>query len=115
MKYLPKVGIISGTGDRRDDDIREIGRISAKNFDEIIIRQDKNLRGRTAEEIINLLVEGINESKTKDIPVTIMSNESEAIMYAYKNAKPGSFITIMCDVVPDALAFIKNLKEEEEN
>src|SRR5690348_1207369 len=55
-----KVGIISGTGDRRDDDIREIGRISAKNFNEIIIRQDKHLRGRTAEEIINLLVEGIN-------------------------------------------------------
>ena len=67
-----KVGIISGTGDRRDEDIREIGRISAKNFDEIIIRQDKNLRGRTAEEIINLLVEGINEGKTKDIPVTIL-------------------------------------------
>lgn len=111
----PKVGIISGTGDRRDNDIREIGRISAKNFDEIIIRQDKNLRGRTAEEIINLLVEGINESKTKDIPVTILSSEREAITYAYKNAKPGSFITIMCDVVPDALAFIKSLKEEEDN
>ena len=61
----PKVGIISGTGDRRDDDIREIGRISAKNFDEIIIRQDKNLRGRTAEEIINLLVEGIMKVKQK--------------------------------------------------
>jgi cyanophycin synthetase len=115
FEEFPRVGIISGTGDRRDNDIREIGRISAKNFDEIIIRQDKNLRGRTAGEIIDLLVEGINEGKMHDIPVTIMSNEREAIMYAYKNAKPGSFITIMCDVVPDALAFIKNLKEEEEN
>src|SRR6185436_13233112 len=115
MDGTPKVGIISGTGDRRDEDIKDLGRISAKCFDEIIIRQDKNLRGRTAEEIVNLLVEGINETKMQDIPVTIMSNEREAIMYAYKNAKPGSFITIMCDVVPDALAFIKNLKEEEEN
>ena len=85
-----KVGIISGTGDRRDDDIREIGRISAKNFDEIIIRQDKNLRGRTAEEIINLLVEGINESKAKDIPVTDFTKRKEAIQYAYDNAKPGA-------------------------
>ena len=110
----PRVGIISGTGDRRDNDIREIGRISARNFDEIIIRQDKNLRGRTSEEIITLLVEGINESKIKDIPVTIMSNERDAIIYAYKNATPGSFITIMCDVIPDALAFIKSLKEEED-
>jgi len=111
----PKIGIISGTGDRRDNDIREIGRISARNFDEIIIRQDKNLRGRTADEIIALLVEGINENNINNIPVTVMNSEREAIMHAYKNVKPNSFVTIMCDVVPDALAFIKNLKEEEEN
>ncbi len=109
-----KIGIISGTGDRRDDDIREIGRISAKNFDEIIIRQDKNMRGRTPDEIVNLLVEGINESKTKDIPIKIIHKEREAIIYAYKNVKPGAIITIMCDVIPDALDFIKQLKEEED-
>jgi cyanophycin synthetase len=111
----PKVGIISGTGDRRDDDIRELGRISGRHFDEIIIRQDKNLRGRTAEAIIDLLVEGINESRTKEIPLQIIPSEKESIVYAYKNAKPGSLITIMCDVVPDALEFIKGLKEEEDS
>jgi cyanophycin synthetase len=115
MDGSPKIGIISGTGDRRDDDIRELGRISARHFDEIIIRQDKNLRGRTAEAIVSLLVEGINETKTKDIPLTIIHKEKDAIIFAYKNAKPGSLITIMCDVVPDALEFIKGLKEEEDN
>ncbi|MFN8245833.1 MAG: Mur ligase family protein [Ferruginibacter sp.] len=110
----PKVGIISGTGDRRDEDIRELGRISGKYFDEIIIRQDKNLRGRTAEEIVNLLVEGINETKPKDIPITIIYNEKEAIMHAYNNAKTGSLITIMCDVVAEALDLIKALKEKED-
>jgi cyanophycin synthetase len=109
-----KVGIISGTGDRRDDDIRELGRIAARHFDEIIIRQDKNLRGRSADEIINLLMEGINETKPKEIPVMIIPNERDAIMYAYKHAVPGSLITIMCDVVPDALDYIKKLKEEED-
>ena len=110
----PKVGIISGTGDRRDDDIRELGRISARYFDEIIIRQDRHLRGRTAEEIVNLLVEGINDSKTKDIPVKIIYNEKDAIMYAYEHAVPGSLITIMCDVVTEALDLIKALKEKED-
>lgn len=114
MESTKKVGIISGTGDRRDDDIREIGRISARNFDEIIIRQDKNMRGRTPEEIINLLVEGINEAKEKEIPLEIIPKEKDAIMYAYKNAVPGSFVTIMCDVVPDALDFVKKLKEDED-
>jgi cyanophycin synthetase len=110
----PKVGIISGTGDRRDEDIRELGRISGQSFDEIIIRQDKHLRGRTADEIVNLLVEGINETKTKEIPVTIILNEKEAIMHAYNNAKTGSLITIMCDVVAEALDLIKGLKEKED-
>ena len=110
----PKVGIISGTGDRRDDDIRELGRISAKYFDEIIIRQDKHLRGRTAEEMVQLLVEGINEGKTKEIPIEIIYNEKEAIMHAYDTAKPGSIITIMCDVVAEALDLIKSLKEQED-
>jgi cyanophycin synthetase len=111
----PKVGIISGTGDRRDEDIRELGIISAKHFDEIIIRQDRHLRGRTAENIVALLVEGINSVKGKEIPVTIIYNEKEAIMHAYNTAKPGSLITIMCDVVAEALDLIKSLKEKEDS
>ncbi len=115
MEGTPKVGIISGTGDRRDEDIRELGAISAKYFDEIIIRQDKHLRGRTAENIVELLVEGINSHKSKEIPVTIIYNEKEAIMHAYNTAKPGSLITIMCDVVAEALDLIKGLKEKEDS
>ena len=111
----PKVGIISGTGDRRDEDIRELGRISGRFFDEIIIRQDRHLRGRTADEIVNLLVEGINETKPKDIPVKIILDENEAIMYAYQNAKPGSLVTITCDVVSEALDLIIGLKEKEDH
>ncbi len=114
MDGTPKVGIISGTGDRRDEDIVELGVISAKHFDEIIIRQDKHLRGRTAENIVGLLVQGINSVKERKVPVTIILNEREAIMHAYNTAKPGSLITIMCDVVAEALDLIKSLKEKED-
>ena len=110
----PKVGIISGTGDRRDEDIRELGVISAKYFDEIIIRQDRHLRGRTAENIVELLIEGINSQKDREIPVTVILNEKEAIMHAYNTAKPGSLITIMCDVVAEAIDLIRSLKEKED-
>jgi cyanophycin synthetase len=115
IESTTKVGIISGTGDRRDEDIRELGAISARYFDEIIIRQDKHLRGRTAENIVALLVEGINSHKEKEMPVTIIYNEKEAIMHAYNTAKPGSLITIMCDVVAEALDLIKGLKEKEDS
>ena len=108
------MGIISGTGDRRDEDIKELGILSAQFFDEIIIRCDKNLRGRTPEEIVDLLKAGIEEGKQKEILVKVILNEKEAILYAHDNAKPGSLITIMCDVIAEALDLVKELKERED-
>ncbi len=113
LDYSHKIGIISGTGDRRDEDIMELGEISANYFDEIIIRCDQNLRGREAEEIINLLKEGIHKSNP-NLPTLIIQNEDEALEYAYSNAPAGSLVTIMCDVVARALDKIKELKEKEE-
>ncbi len=114
MDATSRVGIICGTGDRRDNDIRDMGRIAAQNFDEIIIRQDNSLRGRTADEIINLLKEGINEIKPSNGSITVLYDEKEAIMHAYTNAKPGSLVTLLADDVDESLAFVKKLKEEED-
>ncbi|MEX0635647.1 MAG: Mur ligase family protein, partial [Ferruginibacter sp.] len=114
LEYPKKIGLISGTGDRRDEDIRELGMISAQCFDEIIIRCDKNLRGRTAEEIIQLLKEGIQQQNPL-LPVMIIENEGEALEYIYANQEPGALYTIMCDVVSGALNKIKELKNREEN
>jgi cyanophycin synthetase len=109
-----KVGIIAGVGDRRDEDTREIGAIAAHTFDEIIIRQDKNLRGRTEAELINLMREGIM-SANPNAKITIIPNEQEAISHAIKNAVKGSLITMCSDVVPDALELVMKYKEEEAN
>ena len=113
LDYPYKVGVISGTGDRRDEDIRELGEISALHFDEVIIRCDKNLRGRTADEIIGLLKEGI-EKVNPTIPVMTIPNEDQALDFIYENHRPGSLYTIMCDVVARALDKIKELKVREE-
>lgn len=113
LDYPTKIGVISGTGDRRDEDIRELGEISAQFFDEIIIRCDKNLRGRTAEDIIDLLQQGIRKVNP-DLPTVIIPNEDQALDYIYENAKQGALYTIMCDVVARALDKIKELKKKEE-
>lgn len=113
LDYHTRIGIISGTGDRRDEDIRELGEISARCFDEIIIRCDKNLRGRTADEIIGLLKEGI-EKVNPSIPVVVIPDENESLEYVYTHQKAGALYTIMCDVVAGALDKIRQLKEREE-
>lgn len=113
LDYRTRIGVISGTGDRRDEDIRALGAISARHFDEIIIRCDKNLRGRTAEEIIGLLEEGIR-SVNPSLPTSVIADENAALEHIYANAKPGALYTIMCDVVSGALDKLRELKEREE-
>ncbi|MES2701502.1 MAG: cyanophycin synthetase [Bacteroidota bacterium] len=108
-----KVGVIAGVGDRRDEDLISLGEAAAKVFDEIIIRQDKNLRGRTEEDIIALMKKGIyNVDASKK--VAVIKKESEAIDYAFKNAVKDSFIVIISDVVPDALEQVKQYKAKED-
>lgn len=105
-------GIISGTGDRRDDDLREIGRISAEMFDDIIICQEKYLRGRTAENMIGLLIEGLREIKP-DINIVVNNSGKEALDHGIKNAKPGSFITIIGDSISKAVELVQEYQDRE--
>jgi cyanophycin synthetase len=114
MDGSPKVGIIAGIGDRRVEDNQGIGQIAAEMFDEIIIRQDKHLRGKTEQELIDMLLVGI-KSVDPNKKITVIPSEKEAIDFAIKNAKKGSMIVVCSDVVPDALAQVSKYKEEEAN
>jgi cyanophycin synthetase len=105
-------GIISGTGDRRDEDLREIGRISAQMFDNVIICQEKYLRGRSREEIIDLLLDGLKEVKP-EIEIQIINKGKDAFNYAVKNIQMGSFITIIGDSVTDAVGLVQNFQDKE--
>ncbi len=107
-----KVGIIAGVGDRREEDTNQIGSIAAEMFDEIIIRQDKHLRGKTEQELIKMLNDGI-KMKDPNKKTTIIPSEKEAITYAVKNAVKGSLIVLCSDVIPDALDLVQSFKEKE--
>ncbi|MDP2174576.1 MAG: cyanophycin synthetase [Bacteroidota bacterium] len=110
---VKKVGIIAGVGDRRDEDTISLGEVAAKIFDEIIIRQDRNLRGRSETEIIDLMLTGI-KNVDPNKKVTVITLEKEAIVHAIENADKDSFIVICSDVIPDALEQIIELKASED-
>ena len=107
-----KVGIIAGIGDRREQDNNEMGAIAAEMFDEVIIRQDKNLRGKSEQEIIKMLHDGIL-AQDPNKKTTIIPSEREAILHAVRNAIKGSLIVLCSDVIPDALDLVNQLKEKE--
>ncbi len=108
-----KVGIITGVGDRKKEDMIELGKISAEMFDEVIIRQDQHLRGRSADEIIGYLKEGINQYDPSMIPL-IIKDEKEAVTYAIENARKGSLIVICSEMIKEVTRRIQELREEEQ-
>jgi cyanophycin synthetase len=114
VEATKKVGVIAGVGDRRDEDTIALGEQAAMVFDEIIIRQDKNLRGRTEEDIIALITKGVHNIDPNK-KITVIKKETEAIDYAVSSADPGSFIVVISDVVPSALEQVMRLKEEEDS
>ncbi|TCC93508.1 cyanophycin synthetase [Pedobacter frigiditerrae] len=96
------IGVISGTGDRRDEDIIETARIAAQMFDKVVICQEKYLRGRKQQELIDLLVKGLKEVNP-NIPIEINNNGEDCMKNLVNNAKSGSFITILSDTIDNAI------------
>ena len=112
VEATKKIGIVAGVGDRRDEDIKDCAEIAARMFDHIIIRQEKYLRGRTEEEIIDLILEGIKNSG-KDVTYEIIPKETEAIRHAINSAEEGSFITALSDVVTNAIEIVQEYLDKE--
>ena len=107
-----KVGIVAGVGDRRTEDNIELGAIAAEMFDEIIIRQDRNLRGKNENDLIDEIHNGI-KSVNPNKKVDIIRSEKDAIIHAIKNAEKDSLVIVSSDVVPDALNLVMKLREKE--
>ncbi|WP_028120871.1 cyanophycin synthetase [Epilithonimonas tenax] len=107
-----KIGIISGVGDRRDNDIREIGKIAGRMFDHIIIRNEKHLRGRPEEEINGLIIEGIQDAN-RDISYECIPKEIDALKHAMSLAEEGTFITALSDVINNAIELVQEYQNKE--
>jgi cyanophycin synthetase len=91
-----KVGVVTGVGDRRDEDIMDLGTAAAEIFDEIMIRHDADLRGRTAEDIDQLICAGVRKV-SPDMKITIITDELQAVEAVIKNAVDNSVTVIFAD------------------
>jgi cyanophycin synthetase len=113
IKKLPhkhRTVVINGTGDRRDDDIREFARIAADNFERIVIRTGNYLRGRSEEGMHKLLQEGIAQSENKP-QVRIIADSREAIHHAIKNARKGELVVTLADLVPKDIGYVQEYRD----
>ena len=112
VEATKKIGIISGVGDRRDEDIRQCGKIAGRMFDYIIIRNEKHLRGRTEDEINELIINGMQQAG-KNVSYEIIPKEIEALKHAMSMAEEGTFITALSDVVTNAIDLVQEYQNRE--
>ena len=106
MKPKKSHVVISGAGDRRDEDIRDLTRILGNTFDSVILYQDACQRGREDGEVLRLLQEGlIGATKAKQIKE--IHGELVAIDTALNDLDAGDICLILIDQVEESLAYLK--------
>ncbi|TXI63112.1 MAG: cyanophycin synthetase [Limnohabitans sp.] len=107
MPAKKRVVVISGAGDRRDEDIREQTRILGAAFDEVVLYQDACQRGRADGEVIALLEQGLQgASRTRH--TESIQGEFNAIDTALARLSAGDLCLILIDQVDEALAYIND-------
>jgi cyanophycin synthetase len=97
-----RTGVIASPGDRRDKDIRELGEVAARHFDALIVREDRNLRGRRPGEVAALVAAGARASATGGArcrSLEVVLDELEASRLALDRANPGDLVVLCADRV----------------
>ena len=97
--------VISGAGDRRDEDIREQTVILGAAFDDVILYQDAAQRGRADGEVMALLREGL-AGAPRTTHVEEIRGEFIAIDTALSRLQPGDLCLVLVDQVEEALAHL---------
>jgi cyanophycin synthetase len=94
-----RVLVLSAPGDRRDEDIAEIGRAAAGRFDHYVCRRDDGLRGRKGDEIPRMLRSALLEAGVSAQAVEVVPDEQEAIDAALRRGRPGDLLLVFADAL----------------
>jgi cyanophycin synthetase len=100
-----RVGCITAPGDRRDEDIRNAGRLCAR-LDHVIIKEDRDRRGRRPGDVATLVREGLIESGMPEDRIEIVECEPDAIGRGIAMLTKDALLVVLADEVPRALATI---------
>jgi cyanophycin synthetase len=89
------IGMVSTPGDRRDEDIREVGEIAAGVFDEIVFREAPDNRGRPHGQVNALMSEGALATGFEPSRLHAVIDEFEATDAALRLARQGDLVVLM--------------------
>ncbi|WP_427385527.1 cyanophycin synthetase [Janibacter sp. G56] len=98
---ISRIAMIGTAGDRRDEDLRELGAVAAQHFDVLVVREDRRLRGRPAGESAALVAAGaravMDAGEGRCRAVDIVLNEVDAVRNCLARSNPGDIVVLSVD------------------
>jgi cyanophycin synthetase len=95
-----RICVLAGPGDRRDEDITEIGTVAARgNFDHYVCRRDDDLRGREGYAVPEMIRDALRAAGIDDDRISVIPDEQQAIDAALRMAQPGDLLLIFADAI----------------
>jgi cyanophycin synthetase len=92
-----KIVSLTVPGDRRDEDILEIGRIAAGHFEHYICHRDSDSRGRDHLEVPEMLREALRENGVRAEQIEVIADEQAANQSALDMAGPGDLLLLLSE------------------
>lgn len=111
-RYATALGLLCIPGDRRDEDIREVGAIGARTFDRLYFREEPGRRQRRPGELARLLVEGATGAGFDLARITVAPHERDAIDAALADARPGDLVVMTVTEVEESWARVHAFARE---
>ena len=106
-----RIGVIAAPGDRRDQDLREVGRI-VSSLDYVIVKEDEWLRGREQGSTAHLIIEGLIAGGMRENQITTIYSEPEAIAHAMGQMKDNDLVVILADHVSESLDTVRQYSSD---
>ncbi len=106
-------GVIGVPGDRRKDLIIQAGEVAGAKFDEVYIREDKDLRGRTPGETAKLLYTGVRRAGLPPEKVHIIPDIIDALKESLQEAKPGDVVVVFYEELEPVLEFLRTVEQRD--
>jgi len=110
-----RIGVIATAGDRRDEDMRELGEVAAQHFDVLVVREDVALRGRERGQTAALVAEGVGSATAAGArcrQTEVIIDEIDAVQHAMGRANAGDLVVLCVDKHPAVMAELENWSKQ---
>jgi cyanophycin synthetase len=108
---ISRTGVIATAGDRRDGDMRELGREAARHFDVLIVREDRNLRARAPGEAADIVAAGARQAIAEGArckQLEIVLDELASVRHAMSRSNPGDLVVICVEQHAAIMAYLES-------